>query len=206
MQRHVMQPIYNSDRAFYDKHILYQFLGISRHASRDQVLSQLAKERNVKKQFQIQQQHESTDLEAKIKRMSTALEREKDFQIYLVRQHSGDLKDLYTNFERAKMLLVDNSLRNGYDRSQDCPGDPPLPPVPTDYYESFPQPSFLPTFAPPSDDPPPQFLVQQRDPAVRRSAHSLQGHRAHHHHRQPPPNPPAPEMTGTILAHHSRRP
>ena len=225
-----MEAIYDTDRAFYDTHILYQFLGISRHADIGWIKSQLAKEQNVKDQFRIRQEIESNDvkaeiqrLEAEIKRLSTALERnttaleskttalerKKDFQRFLAVLHDRDIKDLYMNFERAKTLL-NKKIRKGYDLNQDRPGDPALPPRPADYYDPFPQPSDLPTFSPPSGDPPinripAEFLVP-RDPAVRRSAHSSQGHRANHHHRQPPPNPPAPEMTGTILAHHSSRP
>ena len=156
MQRQNMEPIYEADREWYDKHKLYQFLGISKNASKELIRSQLERERRVKDDFVNQQMKETKDLEAK---------------------HEQNLKDLYMNFEKIRILLTSDRLRSNYDLCGDRPGCPPLPARTINYYQSF---------APPPFDPP-RYLIDKHS----QREEGAQYHESSQQHPAHSPHPPS---------------
>ena len=150
MQQHEMEPIYEADRKFYDKHILYQFLGIDREATKELILSKLTQENQVKIAFIEQQRKDTRDIEAK---------------------HKLNYHNLCLNFEKIRILLLSDKLRSNYDLHGDRPGCTPLPAQTINYYQ---------TFAPPTFDPPPYLIQHHsREEEGAQYHESSQQHPAH---------------------------
>jgi len=124
-----MQSVYEGDRAFYDRHILYQFMGITKTASPDTIQDLLRRKGVVMQNFAIQQ---AKELE--------------DFKIRQI----ADTENLRLNFDRARAYLNHEGMREIYDKYGDQHWDPPLPPIPADFNE----PSATLHYPPPSLPPP----------------------------------------------------
>lgn len=149
-----MQSIYEGDRAFYDRHILYKLMGITKKASQETISYLLRKEGVVMKNFAIQQAKELEDFNSR--------------QIAVT-------ENLVANFRRARAYLNQKDMREIYDIYGDQHWDPPLPHLPVDFNEpsptlhyappSFPAPAHLQPLAP--GQVPEPFRVPPRGPSIR---------------------------------------
>ena len=98
-----MQSIYEGDRAFYDQHILYKFMGITRHAQQEEIADLFRNELVVKEKFVNKQ---AQYLQVFKKRQQKV---ERDVNASLVKQQQEELEDFEMRQQNALRRLCQHA-------------------------------------------------------------------------------------------------
>jgi len=167
MQRPKDNPYEGS---FYKTHRLYQFLGIVKMSSKDDIQIKLDNEIDVRTTMMQRHIQQNKDVAARINNIMNQLGNEKKNMLEMVERQKGDSDDIRILFKQARTIFLNKTLKANYDTDGDPPDLPQLPPAHQQYY-SLPDglpPDYLvrrpqvPDLPPPPKEPHPDYLVQRR--------------------------------------------
>ena len=156
--------------SFYNKHRLYQFLGILRTSSEDDIRDMLDKEHDVLSAMMRRNIQQNKDVKVRINHIIDELGREETSMLEMIERQDKDIMNLKNLFGRARIVFSNRACKHSYDEWGDPADLPQLPPVhqkyyappldiPPDYLVQIPKVAYIP---PPPKEPHPDVRVQRK--------------------------------------------